>query len=254
VTICKKIDEFNPEIIKTYPSFAYTLSQYLQKHKTISIKPKAIITGSEKLYPEQKDFMQKIFGCEVYDFYAMWELLMFANSCSHGNLHTTPELGILETIQNGKRCKKGETGELVCTTLHNYSMPLLRYATGDYGYIEDMECPCGRKSEILNIVGSRNKDLIITKNGFINVMSGTPWFGHKSRIKQIQFYQDKKGAATVRLVPDDNFNVTDLNKLKESLHDYFSDSVDLNFEFVDEIPRTATGKYKYVESKVPIEW
>jgi hypothetical protein len=65
VTILKKIEEFNPDFIKTYPSFAYPLSQYLQKHKTISIKPKAIITGSEKLYPEQKDFMQKIFGLPI---------------------------------------------------------------------------------------------------------------------------------------------------------------------------------------------
>jgi phenylacetate-CoA ligase len=85
-------------------------------------------------------------------------------------------------------------------------------------------------------------------------MSGTPWFGHKSRIKQIQFYQKKKGEATVRLVPDDNFNATDFNNLKEALHNYFKDSVDLSFEYVNEIPRTATGKYKYVESKVPIEW
>lgn len=251
--IFKKIEEFSPEYIKTYPSFAYTLSQYLQNNRMFKIQPKAIITGSEKLYPEQKDLIQKVFGCEVYDFYAQWEILIFANSCSHGNLHTTPELGILEIIKNGKRCKKGEIGELVCTTLHNYSMPLLRYALGDYGYIEDIECPCGRKSDILTIVGSRNKDLIVTKNGFVNVMSGTPWFGHKSRIKQIQFYQEEKGEVTVRLVPDEDFDITEFNKLKESLNNYFGDSVDLSFEFVNEIPRIPAGKYKYVESKVPIE-
>lgn len=252
--ICKKIDEFNPEYIITYPSFAYTLSLYLENHRTINIKPKAIFTGSEKLYPEQRELIEQFFGCKVYDFYGMWEHLMFASACSHGNLHTNPELGILEIIKNGKRCEKGETGELVCTTLHNYSMPLLRYAMGDYGYIEDIECPCGRKSEILSIVGCRDRDLIVTKNGFINVMSGTLWFGQKSRIKQIQFYQEKKGEVIVRLVPDEDFNNTDLNNLKESLNNYFNDSVDLSFEFVNKIPRTEAGKYKYVESKVPIEF
>lgn len=257
-TICEKIAEFNPECIKTYPSFAYSLALYLQNKESVNIKPKVIITGTEKLYPEQKRLIQEVFDCEVYDFYAQWELLMFANSCSHGNLHTTPELGILEILKNGKKCNKGETGELVCTTLLNRSMPLLRYATGDYGYIEDMECPCGKKSEIVEIVGSRDKDLLVTKNGFVNVMSGTPWFGNKSRIKKIQFFQEQKGNAIVRFVPDEDFDNNDFNNLKESLDNYFNDSVnkslDLSFEIVNDIPRTAAGKYKYVESKVPIEW
>ena len=58
----------------------------------------------------------------------------------------------------------------------------------------------------------------------------------------------------MRLVPDEDFNNTDLNNLKESLYNYFDDSVDLSLEFVNVIPRTEVGKYKYVESKVPIEF
>ncbi len=252
-SICEKIEEFNPEYIRIYPSIAYLLALYLAKHEN-KIKPKAIFTWSEKLYPEQKQFIKQGFNCKVYEFYGMWEYVMFAYPCSYGSFHTTPELGILEVVKGGKKSEKGEIGELVLTTLRNYSMPLIRYAIGDYGYIEDIECPCGRKSEILCIVGCRDKDLIVTKTGFVNVMSGTPWFNDKSRIKQIQFYQEQKGEVIVRLVPEENFNGTDLNNLRESLSRYFSGSVDISFKIVDEIPRTKAGKYKYVESKVPIEF
>lgn len=252
--ICEKIAEFDPEYIYFYPSLAYALASYLVRHNAVKIRPKSAFSWSEKLYAEQKQFIEQVFGCRIYEFYGMLEYLMFAYACPHGSLHTTPELGIIEIVKNGKICKKGEVGELVCTTLHNHSMPLIRYAMGDYGYIKDVDCPCGRKSEVLFIVGCRDKDLIVTKNGFVNVMSRTPWFNQKSRIKQIQFFQEKKGEVVVKLVPDEGFNDVDMNNLKESLSNYFGDSVDLSYELVDKIPRTKAGKYKYVDSKVPIEF
>ncbi|MBI4698004.1 MAG: phenylacetate--CoA ligase family protein [Nitrospirae bacterium] len=253
--VCRKVAEFSPEYIKSYPSILYALASYLEKYRTVKINPKAIFLWAEPIYPEQKKFIEQVFGCRVYEFYGMWEYLMFAYTCSHGNLHTSPELGILEIVKNGQKCKKGETGEIVCTTLHNHSMPLIRYSMEDYGYIEDKECLCGRQSEILNISGCRQESLIATKDGFAVILSGTPWFNQRSRvkIKQIQFYQEKKGEVVVRLVPEEDFSSRDLDNLKESINNYLTGSVDLSFEIVDEIPRTMGGKYKYIDSKVPIE-
>jgi phenylacetate-CoA ligase len=184
----------------------------------------------------------------------MWEYLVFAAECEYHRLHLDFELGIAEIVKNGRLCPVGEIGEIVATGLHNYSMPLIRYETGDYGYIKNEGCPCGRKMPIIEIVGGREKDLIVTKKGFFNVMSGLPLMcGKNNLIKQIQFYQKNKDTLVVRLVKGEEFSDSDGEGVKAVISNYLLNSIDITLEFLEDIPRTSAGKYMYVISKVPIE-
>lgn len=44
----------------------------------------------------------------------------------------------------GKSVPRGETGEVVLTTLGRVATPIVRYKNGDVGRILDEPCPCGR--------------------------------------------------------------------------------------------------------------
>jgi len=252
--ICRLLEEFRPSHIESYPSLMNVFAKFLMESPDHDIRPHSITLRAEKLYPGQRELLEDVFQCPCFEFYGMWEYLVFAAECEYHCLHLDFELGIVEIVKNGRLCPIGEIGEIVATGIHNYSMPLIRYATGDYGYIRNEVCQCGREMPIIEIVGGREKDLIVTRKGFFNVMSGLPlMLGKDNIIKQIQFYQENKDTLIVRLVKGEEFSDSDREGVKAAISNYLLNSIDITLEFLEYIPRTAAGKYKYVISKVPIE-
>ena len=134
-------------------------------------------------------------------------------------------------------------------------MPLIRYATGDYGYISDKKCSCGREMPVITVVGCREKDLIYTPSGFVNIMSGAPFFTQNDlKIKQIQFYQENKRELVVRVVKGEGYTKKDTDRMRHALNEYLNYELEINFEFLDEIFRTEGGKYRYSISRVAPEF
>ncbi len=251
--IYRRISEFKPVVFATYPSVLTILIAYLRGNEEFKIRPRVILTGGEKMYPFQREEIKNIFSCDAFENYSQWENISFADECERHNLHSSFEIGITEIIKDGKPCRAGEVGELVATGLRNYSMPLIRYATEDFGCYKDIECSCGRKSKVIEIVGSREKDLIVTEKGIFHMMSGYPVrFKARNKIEQIQFYQDDKKKVTVKIVRRNDFSDDEIKEIEADLRKYLLDSADVKVMFVEAIPRTAAGKYKYVESKIPV--
>ena len=252
--ISQILKTFQPDHIRTFPSLAELLGKYV-KANNIKIHPKALSVRSERLYPDQRAFIEDTFSCPCFNLFGQWEFVTHAADCQYHHLHSFFELGFTEIIKDGRPCEEGEVGELVCTQLHNYSMPLIRYKTGDLGLIKHTPCACGRVMPILEIVGCRGKDLVVTKKGYFNVQSS---LGAKlnsiKRFNQIQFYQETLDHLEVRILEREPFSESETEKLKSLVSSYFFDSIKVSIKFVDEINRTPAGKYHYVESKVPISF
>ncbi|MDD5565359.1 MAG: hypothetical protein PHG31_00480 [Candidatus Omnitrophica bacterium] len=254
--ISELLIKFGPSHIITYPSLITVLGKFLKENRKFKIRLESVIAGGEKLYPFQRELIKDVFECPAFDYYGQWEYVVFGSECEHHNLHVNHELGITEIIKEGKQCKPGETGEIVGTGFNNYSMPLIRYATGDYAFLKNEFCRCNRQMPIIEIVGSREKDLIITKSGIFIMMSGLPLqLGlDYNKIKQIQFYQDSKENLIVRIVRGNNFIDSDIQTIQNGIKDYLLNSINISLEFVTDIPRTNSGKYKYVDSKIPVDF
>jgi len=61
---------------------------------------------------------------------------------------------IVEILREGQPVAEGETGEVVVTGLHTYSMPFIRYRTGDIATRGSNSCACGQPfSTLLDIQG-----------------------------------------------------------------------------------------------------
>ena len=54
-------------------------------------------------------------------------------------------------------------------------------------------------------------------------------------------------------MPFADFTESDMENIRAALNNYLLNSIDIEFDFVKEIPRTSAGKYKFVESNIPIE-
>ena len=65
--------------------------------------------------------------------------------------------------------------------------------------------------------------------------------------------QEEKTKVRMRIVRGEGYREEDTEALLDSLKEVLGPDVAAELEFVDEIPRTASGKFRWVISKVPLE-
>ena len=109
--------------------------------------------------------LEEIWDAKVFSTYATSETVTTFCECSaQRGGHLLPELAILEIVdERGRALPSGETGEIVVTPMGVEGMPLIRYKTGDIGFLEETPCACGRFSSRLGPILGRKNQLIKVK-------------------------------------------------------------------------------------------
>ena len=71
---------------------------------------------------------------------------------------------LVETVNpnTGEVLAPGETGELVYTTLSKKARPMIRFRTGDIGYVSTDTCECGRTLARIHITGRKDEMFIVS--------------------------------------------------------------------------------------------
>lgn len=64
--------------------------------------------------------------------------------------------------QQNELVAPGTEGRIICTGLENFSMPLIRYDTGDIGEALPDKCSCGRNFPLLAPVTTKVEDQLLT--------------------------------------------------------------------------------------------
>jgi phenylacetate-CoA ligase len=100
------------------------------------------------------------------------------------------------------------------------------------------------------VVG-RSVDILITPEG--KYIHG--WFflyifwEYCKGIKEYQVIQEKLDKIVIKIVPEDDFDEKQLDKIREIIQ-LRSASWDVEFKFVDKIGRTGAAKYKFIINKL----
>jgi len=250
----RRLKMHKPKVLESYASPLRILGQYILAHPDMQLQLGAIVTGSETLYDHDREFIEKVFGCPIFNRYGSREFGNVAQECpSHQGLHMFTEHAYIECLQNNRPALPGEKGELVITSLDNYSMPFIRYRIGDYGEISDRPCDCGRGYPLLKSVDGRVFDVVVAPNG--RFISGTYWtilFRTVGGIRQFQLVQESVDMLDVKLTTEPAFQKASLAKLEEQIKERCGSEMRVRFEFVDDIPLTKAGKRKFIISKVPM--
>lgn len=139
------------------PSFAYALAQRVfATNRTISNLKFIELTG-ELLSDEIKNSISKLFNVPVYNLYGMEEFGVIAYDDDNGELELWNENCIVEILnENNVKCDDRVEGYITVTTLINKRMPLLRYKTGDKGYIYK-----NNGVSYIKVIRARSNDSII---------------------------------------------------------------------------------------------
>jgi len=233
------IRKFKFGCVRGFPSFVYLLANYCKENGIKDVYFAAVVTTSEVLLPHWREVIQEQFQCEVFDQYGSREAVVSAMEChEHNGMHIEPLNGIIELNENN---------EIIATSLISYAFPLLRYNVGDVAYICKKKCSCGRSSARITRLVGRTNDIIIAKNGRIydaSTLSNAIRHLH-GHIKECQFVQDAEEQVTVNAVLA---NPEKHRKSKQKIRDVLKQDFHLRFNFVDSIPRSKNGKFKFIES------
>jgi phenylacetate-CoA ligase len=206
-----------------------------------------VLTNAEPLWRHQRALLEQAFGCPVRETYGMSEMVGGASECASGALHAWPDVAQMELIgADGRPVADGSPGELLCTTLLNTEMPLIRYRIGDRATStkQTAPCPCGRTLPRLQSVDGRSDDVLFTADGR-QVGRLDPVFKGCSGIGEAQIIQETLQRVRVRFVPLDTASPADTATLTAGLRERLG-NVEVVLEQVPSIERTPAGKFRAV--------
>lgn len=159
-----------PTVLVGVPSFLRKLAIFLNEHGLDSHRTSVRrlvcigepVRGADlaplKLGADLRDLWQ----ADVHSTYASSECITSFCECTAlrgGHLH--PDLAILEILDDDNRpVAPGTPGEIVITPLAIEGMPLVRFKTGDIGFVISEPCLCGRKTVRLGPILGRKQQMM----------------------------------------------------------------------------------------------
>lgn len=247
------LHKFKPKVFISYAGPLHTFSRYIQKNKVKIPSIKVIITSGETLYEWQRKEIEAAFESPVFDRYGSREFGCIAYEClNREGYHVNSERFFLEVLdENGNPVKNGQAGELVVTDLDNYGFPFIRYRIGDRVVPSDKLCSCGRGLPMFERVSGRTLDVIKAPNG--NRVGGTFWTLVMRFVTGVASFQVEQRALDyllVRIVKTDTYRYASEQSIRNLICEKCGPDIRIEFEYVGNIPLTASGKKRFVISKI----
>ncbi len=226
-SIVQNLITFKANAIISIPSVLLSVAEYVETHN-IDLKIDKISSGGEHLFKESREYLKKVLGVKIIAStgYTTNDTGAIGYQCKHmvgTSLHHVHEdLHYVEILnpETNEPVKTGEIGKIVVTNLQRTLMPTIRYEVGDLCRWVDMECACGRKTRVLELLG-RSDDIVIIGGGNITpeVISTAIYpFDELSTHFQmtVKIVNGKDALEVVVEAKDDDFEDTS-DKVKEAI-------------------------------------
>ncbi len=228
-----------------YPSLlSYLAAFILDSGFDLGYQPKWITTGAENLLPHQANLIRRAFGVRPVQHYGMAEGIANISECERGTLHVDEDFAGVEFVDDGLGRK-----HVIGTNISNLATPLLRYDSQDIVCMGNQKCDCGKSGRIVDSIDGREEDYIVLKNG-AHLGRLDHIFKDMVNICEAQIVQDEEGKIVVRVVRNARFTEEDANSLRQEFSKRVGADADVEFDYVDNIPKTAAGKLRFVVSHI----
>ncbi len=244
----RSIKKWQASFLRGYVSSIYEFAKFINKNN-YELKFQGVFTTGEMLSEAQREYIQKTFGCKVYNNYGLNDGGVSAFECSKGSLHIDVERAYLEAVNDQGSTIFDKPGRLLATSFHNRSTFFIRYDTGDLGSVSSHECACGLPFPVLKSLVGRSTDALYINNSLI----GSPVLTVLMSRVDVNRYQFLCYDDHVDLVLDVDrcdFGEKDSAFIKQSLFSQVG-KFDLRMSFNEsDFVETSAGKHKVVVSYV----
>lgn len=208
-------------------------------------------TVSEPVTEELRARCRETWGVEIVDQYSTQEIGYIALQRPDGpGFYAMSETNVVEILDdNGNSCAPGEIGRVIVTPLHNFCMPLFRYAVGDLALAGE---PGRLPYPVIERVFGRTRNLLLTPDGTRRwVFLSTRRLMEVAPLIQLQLVQIALDRIDVRLVVERPVTEAEEHAMREHLGPLFGAGMKLTFSYVDRIQRGAGGKFEDFICAVP---
>lgn len=240
------LSEENPEYLLSLATNVLALARRSLETGLRLPRLKQVRTYAESLRPETRDAVRKAWGVEVVDSYSSEELGYLALQCpACESYHVQSEGVILEVLDGGGQpCRPGEVGQVVVSTLHNFAMPLLRYASGDFAEVGE-PCRCGRGLPVLKRIVGRQRNMFLRPDGgqYWPSFASSVW-RELAPVTQFQVVQTARDALEFRIAAPRELTPEESQRLIAALHESLGFVYRTTLVRLGEIPHTPGGKYE----------
>lgn len=156
-----------PGYLLSHASNLQALARQALQEGTEPMNLRGVISFGEKLPADLRALCQQAWQVPLTDIYSAEEVGYIALQCplEPANYHLMAEQLIVEVIDAaGAPCERGQWGQVVITSLHNFAMPLIRYQIGDFARV-GAACGCGRGLPVITEIMGRGRNMITLPDG-----------------------------------------------------------------------------------------
>lgn len=251
----KSLNEFQPEFLVGFPSSVFEICQ-IAKARGLKYtgKAKVFFPTAETVLAEHRRVISEVLGCKLVDQYASSEGAPFILECGAGHLHIHPLTGIFEVVDDD--LKPAQSGQMLVTSFTTYGTPLIRYRIGDSITLADpaKKCSCGSFFPLVERIEGRTNDYILSStHGKVNLGNISNSTKDTKGIVCFQLTQDKLDLLEVKMVVNKEFNNIQELKFIKALRERIGDSMELNINYVEDIPKEKSGKFRIVKNNLKIQ-
>ncbi|TVT49007.1 MAG: phenylacetate--CoA ligase family protein [Denitromonas halophila] len=243
-----------PAMLFGYPSAISHIARHAEKRgiRLDDLGVRVVFVTSERLYDDQRESIERLFGCPVANGYGGRDAGFIAHQCPSGSMHITAEDIVVEIVDaSGQVLPSGQSGEIVVTHLATRDFPFIRYRTGDIGVLDDTPCACGRGLPVLKEIQGRSTDFVIALDGtvmhglsLIYVLRDIP------AVRAFKIIQETLTLTRVQVEPGEGFSDRDVALIQSGLQARLGASVEIVVEQVAQVAPERSGKFRYVISKI----
>jgi len=247
-----RLQQIRPDILSGSPFELFMLAKFVTDNQIKDVRARLALTRGSLLDAHARTFIESAFHTKVFDQYGTTEVGCIAWECSERKgYHANVDSLVLEVIREGRSAKPGEAGKIVCTSLHSFAMPFIRYDLGDIGTLSDEACPCGRRLPVLRSIDGRADDFFVNLDGALcspsviaNQIKLIPG------IAQFKIIQETHREFTALLVPNAQYSEDTRERVERTLSRIMGHDVHTTVQTLEAIPADPSRKIRSLVSKV----
>ncbi|MFA5103084.1 MAG: hypothetical protein WC525_08005 [Candidatus Thermoplasmatota archaeon] len=268
--IITKLNEFQPDIIYTYPIVLQHLAYFKKKGHGEHINPKILQVGGYSMDEYTRKYIQNVFRCPTVNLYQSVEACgTITYECLQGTWHINHDFYEVEAIdENMQIVHPGERGHIVVTRLFGRGTPIIRYTGMDdwVTLLPECKCPCGVQTPIFkNGVEGRISARVILPDGRVYPAQSFEMVSmvlnelKTYKITQFQIIQHTLDDLEINLVVDNDLRDTApsleliFKKIYERYREKCGPTVNIIVKEVQEIKSPPNKPTPLVLSKIKLE-
>jgi len=246
------INEFQPNVIRSYGSYLDVLFPYIHVERKPFCSPALITYSSDGMSESVRRLIVETFEIPLLSTYEAVEAFKIGFECrEHVGLHLNIDLYPVRIVNaEALPVPDGESGDVVVTNLVNRSTVLLNYRLGDIARMLPRACPCGRSLPLLSFPEGRNDEYLQLPNGqILHPQAVRTILLSEEAIWRFQVIQLTASHLRLLIVAAPGADSETMQqRLAVKFASVLGAKVTVDVVFVDSIARTTKGKFRAVIS------